>query len=281
MKSLLWIVCLMAAAPAVAQEAELPAAAVLETHAAAEVPEGTSGAVDRMVRARLDGLEVVRTSSGVALDLSEVQLALGCVGETAECLTPVANELSVRLLVIPNLDATDGELMLTLTLFDREEATLRRVVRQASGENARATLLDAIDGQLRELFELPPAPEEALPPPSNDPSPLPFVLMGIGAVSIGIGAAMGALFLDAHGTWERGDPMTEEEVDELNGTFAAAESYAIAADVLFGVGGAILGAGIIWMIIDLTDGPSEAPSTTFAPMIGPGLAGVSIRTEAM
>src|SRR5687768_9130656 len=89
---------------------ELPTAAVLEAQASSSVEEGTSGAVDRMVRARLDRLNVVRTTSGVSLDLSEVQLALGCAGETAECLAPVADELDARLLLIPHLDGVADRL---------------------------------------------------------------------------------------------------------------------------------------------------------------------------
>lgn len=277
MKTLL-LLLLIFAAPAAAQEAELPAAAVLETHASASVPEGTSGAVDRMIRARLDGLSIVRTSSGVALDLSEVQLALGCVGETAECLTPVANELSVRLLLIPSLDSTDGELMLTITVFDRENATLRRALRQASGENARTQLLDAIDGQLRELFGLPPPPEVETPVPSNDPSPFPFVVMGVGVATIGIGGAMAALFVDAQSRYEMQMPRTRAEVDEANAIYAEAEAYAIAADVLFAAGGAIAIAGLVWMILDLTDSPSEE-SAALVPWIGPGIAGLAMQGE--
>ncbi|RZO65129.1 MAG: hypothetical protein EVA89_02725, partial [Sandaracinaceae bacterium] len=87
----------------IARAQDMPAAAVLETQVAGGVDAGTGGAVDRLIRAELDGLGTVRTSSGVALDLGEVQLALGCVGETPECLGPVAAELSVALLVIPHL----------------------------------------------------------------------------------------------------------------------------------------------------------------------------------
>jgi tetratricopeptide (TPR) repeat protein len=48
--------------------------------------------------------------------------------------------------------------MLTIALFDREAGTIRRVVREASGDRARTDLLDSIEGGLRELFGLPAAP---------------------------------------------------------------------------------------------------------------------------
>lgn len=283
MKTIAWLVIALFSSPVLAQE--LPSAAVLETQAGTGVEPGTDGAVDRMVRARLDGLNVVRTSSGVALDLAEVQLALGCVGETAECLAPVANELSVQLLLIPALDQTDGDLMLTITLFDREASTLRRVVRQASGENARAELLDAVDGQLRELFGLPAVPVEeeghenggpVAPPTSNELSPGPFVLMGLGAVALGVGIGLGVAFLDEQDAYAMLMGTSKQELDEA---FSRAETLAIAADVLMIGGGAIAVAGLIWLVVDLTDGVSSAETTRLTPLIGPSFAGLAVQGD--
>jgi hypothetical protein len=276
------------AAPVCAQQ--LPTAAVLETQSGEGVASGTDGAVDRMVRARLDGLSVVRTSSGVALDLSEVQLALGCVGETAECLGPVADELSVQLLLIPALDQSGDELMLTVTLFDRQAGTLRRVVRQARGENARAELLDAVDGLLRELFGLPAVDPQgggeggggggggggARPGAGPSLSPGPFVLIGVGAAALVAGIGTGVAFLGAQDEWaDLGPAQTITEAEEANATFARAEALAIATDVLLPLGGAIAIAGVAWLIAELTASPS-APSTAVLPLVGPSFAGLSV-----
>jgi hypothetical protein len=270
----------------------LPSAAVLETQASASVDAETAGAVDRMVRARLDGLEVVRTSSGVALDLSEVQLALGCVGETAECLAPVADELSVPLLVIPSLDRTDGELTLTIALFDRQAGTIQRVVRQASGERARTDLLDAIDGALRELFGIPLADEPEGPrvtepaPASGGLSPGSFVLMGAGVVAIGLGVGLGVAFLDAQSEWQSARPNDVPSADTANAAFDRAQAFAISADVFYVAGGLAIAGGLAWLIVDLvggsngssgSSGTSASTGTTVTPIVGPNALGLVAR----
>jgi hypothetical protein len=271
---------------------ELPSAAVLEAQASSNVEEGTSGAVDRMVRARLDRLNVVRTTSGVSLDLSEVQLALGCAGETAECLAPVADELDARLLLIPHLDGVADRLVLTLTLFDREDGSLRRAVREATGENARTQILDAIDAQLREIFELPAAPRETTDPEEGpgEPAPEPQgpslipLFVGIGGLAvIGVGTGVGFAAMGAYDTYRDARPTTPDEVDRAQEDFASAESLAITADVLFAVGGAVAIAAAIWFIVEITS--QRAPENTpggpiaIAPFFDAHSVGLALRAD--
>ncbi len=291
MRSLACIVSVLATlvASRVAAQEELPSAAVLETQAGSGVPEGTGGALDRMVRARLDQLDVVRTSSGVSLDLSEVQLALGCVGETVECLGPVAQELDVRLLLIPHLDQTDGELMLTIALFDRQEGTVERALRRASGENARTDLLDSVEGLLRELFGLPP-PAEGAPRDGERGgrggsrtgagggglSPWSFVVMGVGVAALGTGIGFGVAFQEQDERWQDlMTPASEEEADVALKVAARADRYAIAANVLFAAGGVLIGAGLIWMIVELTSGGGGSSETALLPLVGPNTIGLA------
>ncbi len=276
-----FLTALFASAPGTLFAQDLPAAAVLETEASG-VAADTAGAVDRMVRARLDGLGVVRTSSGVALDLAEVQLALGCVGETPECLAPVANELSVQLLLIPHLDETDGRLILTIALFDREGGTIERVVRQTSGERARTELLDAIEGQLRELFDLPPieAPGDDTPPvtppaPASGPSPGPFVVLGVGVAALAVGIGLGVAALGAQDEYAAlPDPQSRDEAADAAAVYARWESLAIGADVLFVVGGLAAAGGLAWLLAEVLG--SSSGDTAVAPVLGPGTAGLSI-----
>lgn len=259
-------------------------AAILATQAADGVSASHAESLGRMVRARLDGLDVVQTTSGVALDLSEVQLALGCVGESAECLTPVAEELDVRFLLIPHLDGGQGELMLTLTLFDRQEAAIARVVRRGD----HPALLDAVDGQLRELFGLPaaiapdPGPDPdpdpdptPVPPPSSGPSAGPFVLMGVGAVAIGVGVGFGVAFLGADDEYANADPRSAAEARAANEAYARAETYAITADVSLIAGGAIAAAGLAWLLVELVAG-GETEGTSVVPLLGPNVAGLQL-----
>lgn len=282
-----WAAAVLAsgAAASFAAAQDRPSAAVLETEASGFDAE-TTGAVDRMIRARLDGLEVVRTSSGVALDLSEVQLALGCVGETPDCLAPVASELSVQLLLIPHLDETGGQLQLTIALYDDRDRTIRRVLRQASGERARTDLLDAVDGQLRELFGLPPAVE---PPPgggggggggSGAPtgpslSAGPFVVMGIGVAALAVGIGLGVAALDAESEYAGlPDPQTAQQAEDAAAAFSRWEAYAIGADVLLVAGGVAAAGGLAWLLVELLATPS--PSAALSPVLGPGIAGLSV-----
>lgn len=255
-------------------------AAILATQAAEGVSAGDADSLGRMIRARLDGLDVVQATSGVALDLSEVQLALGCVGESAECLTPVAEELDVRFLLIPHLDGGEAELMLTLTLFDRQEASISRVVRQGD----HAELLDAVDGQLRELFGLPalanpdpdPDPDPTpVPPPSSELSPWPFVVMGVGALAIGVGVGFGVAFLGADDEYASADPMTPDQARAAQDAFARAETFAITADVLFVAGGAIAAGGLAWLIVELIGGESGT-TTAITPVLGPSVVGLEL-----
>ncbi len=273
----------LAAGPLSADAQDRPSAAVLETEVSG-APADTGGAVDRMIRARLDGLDVVRTASGVALDLSEVQLALGCVGETPECLGPVANELNVQVLLIPHLDEADGELILTIARFDREAGTIERVVRQASGEQARTQLLDAIEGQLRELFGLPPPVEPPPvggdpvehPPPSGGLSAGPFILLGVGAAALGVGIGLGVAASDADSEYRNlPPPETAQDATDAGAVYSRWETFAITADVLFVAGGLAAAGGLAWLIIELTSQPSSG-STAVTPVLGPGLAGLSV-----
>lgn len=268
-------------APSTLVAQDLPAAAVLETEASGVAAE-TAGAVNRMIRARLDGLGVVRTSSGVALDLAEVQLALGCVGETPECLAPVANELSVQLLLIPHLDEADGRLILTIARFDRERGTIERVVRQTSGERARTELLDAIEGQLRELFGLPPPTEappddtpQPRPPPSSAPSAGPFVVMGVGVAALAVGIGLGVAALGAQDEYAAlPEPQSRADAADAAAVYARWESLAIGADVLFVVGGVAAAGGLAWLLAEVLG--SSGGETAVAPLLGPGVAGLSV-----
>lgn len=277
-----FLTALFASAPSILFAQDLPAAAVLETEASGVAAE-TAGAVDRMIRARLDGLGVVRTSSGVALDLAEVQLALGCVGETPECLAPVANELSVQLLLIPHLDEADGRLILTIARFDRERGTIDRVVRQTSGERARTELLDAIEGQLRELFGLPPpteappddTPRPRPPPPSSGPSAGPFVVMGVGVAALAVGIGLGVAALGAQDEYAAlPEPQSRAEAADAAAVYSRWESLAIGADVLFVVGGVAAAGGLAWLLAEVLG--SSGGETAVAPLLGPGVAGLSV-----
>jgi hypothetical protein len=272
---------LLVVAPAFAQS--LPSAAVFSATASEGVSSSTNGAVDRLLRARLDELHVVRVQSGVSLDLGEAQLALGCIGETAECLRPIAEQIEVDVLVLPSLDRAGGEQVLGILLFDSRDGSLRRAVRRTRDE---VELLDTIEGALRELFGLPPPPPEhrdshsgTVQPPSGPDLLGPSILLGTGGAALVVAAITGGLFLGESSAYSSAPaPTNEAEALALESRLSSANTLAITTDVLFVVGGAAAVGGAIWLIVALVSG-SSAPTARVSPAIGPGFAGAILSGE--
>lgn len=104
-----------------------------------------------------------------------------------------------------------------------------------------------------------PPPEEEpelddpqVPPPQVDAPPrrvaaTPWVLFGLGVLSLGTGVAMGALFLGQMNLAE--DPGATP--DEAAAALDRAENYSTAATITLVVGGGLAIAGLVWGIIDL------------------------------
>ena len=279
---------------------EPPAASLLRTSTAEGVRGGYGGAIDRIVRTRLDSLDVVRIRGSVALDVSEVQLALGCVGETPECLGQVAEQLSVDVLLLPNLDRAGDELILSVAAFRVSSGDLTRVVRRASGDDAETQLLDAVDGLLRELFGLPPVePDEArehgdghgeqgdtvgdgeiapdlTPPPAEPAIAGPAIVMGVGAAAMIGGVVTGVLFLDEEEGY-REVPQSAADVADRDAHRESAETLALTTNILFIAGGAVAAAGVVWLVVELAGGGGSGESeTVLAPWVGPQTAGLSL-----
>ena len=272
----------------VARAQEHPSASLLSTAASRGVGEGLSGAVDRLLRSRIDRLDVVDVQGSVALDVAEVQLALGCVGETAECLSQVAEQIGVEVLILPNLDRVGEEVVLSVGRFDSRDGQLRRVVRRARGEQAETEILDAIEGALRELFDLPLPEEDPIeldeteppPPVVTPPSPgpdltLPAITLGIGVAVVGAAIVTGVLFqgeVDAYSI----PPASRNEVSEREGHGRSANDLALATNVLAITGGAIAAAGAAWLLIELLGGGGGERQARVAPLVGRDVAGISI-----
>lgn len=283
----------LAAAPCRAQER--PGAALLQTSRSSGVEEGTAGAFDRMIRQRLDELEVVRVGGSIALDLEQLQLALGCMGETVSCLEAVSNEVGAPIVIVPALNRAGTELVATMLLFDIRDGAQRRVVRQASGDTAPTQILEGIDGMLRELFDLPaavvadPDPEpdpDVVPGPEADPdpdpvparvapglSPVPFVLIGTGAAALIAGVVVGAMSQSSADEY-RAEVASREQVDAARAILSRAEGEALAANVLMIAGGVIAAGGVIWLLAAGNDDGSSPLAV--APMIGPDGVGVVV-----
>ncbi len=247
------------------------------------VTEGVGAAFDRTLRSRLDALHVVDTAGAVALDLEQIQLALGCMGETAECLSAVAAETGVTIVIVPSLAQAGSTTQATVLLFDSRDSTLRRAVREARGDDASSQLLAGAEGLLRELFHLPASTavvredhDGMTPPPPADAglSPVPFVVIGVGAAGLIGGIIASVLSSGDADTYASGTSDTPEHIDAFLSALDRAQSEALAANVLYIAGGLLVAAGVVW---ELAAGREDGSSPlALAPSVGPGSVGLAL-----
>ena len=280
------LVCLSAASVG-AQD--VPRAALLRTTVAGDVPASMSGAIDRLARAELQELEVVDVRGTLALDLDQVQLALGCLGESAECLGQVATENQVEVLVVPRVDRSETEYLVTFTAYDgRGEARVWQVARRIDGSSEDG-VFDSIDAILRELFDVPEPEPEVIPPdvPSVGIAPPPsrpsggvptggIVLAAAGAAIVLGGAVAGILHQSSEDDYQAQPIRNVSDIDEANSSFEEAQRRGRAAMVLFAVGGAVAAAGVTWIIIGATRGSDDTTArmqiTPVASLDGAGIS---------
>lgn len=263
---------LLAGIPLRAEAQANPTATVLATQRTG-VDEGTGAAFDRTVRARLDALDVVEVQGAVTLDLEQIQLALGCMGETTACLAQVATEMSSDIILVPSL-ATAGEtLQATILIFDARDSTIRRTTREASGHDASSQILGNVEGMLREAFGLPAAVARvegpggpSVTPPSPGLSPVPFVLLGIGAAALIGGGIAGGLYLADADLYMQ--PIeTAAQRDELDVIRDRGNAEGLASTILLIGGGVLAAAGVVWL---LAAGNEDGSSPlALVPMISP------------
>ncbi|MFO0684481.1 MAG: hypothetical protein U0234_20675 [Sandaracinus sp.] len=271
------IAIMLSARGAAAQER--PAATILTTQLTGVEP-GEGAAFDRTLRARLDALQVVRTEGAVALDLEQIQLALGCMGETTECLSAVAAETGTPIIVVPSLAAAGSTVVATVLVYDGRDQTMRRGTREVTASDT-AALLGGVEGLLREVFGLPPVAEhEADEPPttpaaSHSLSIAPPIVIGIGALALLAGAIVGGLSLADASTFQSTRFSTQAEVDAgLDGLLARQRAEAFAADGLL-IGGAVVAvAGLVWMLVAGNDDGSSP--LALAPIAGPSEVGLAL-----
>jgi hypothetical protein len=225
------------------------------------------GQLTREIVGSLDGTTVVGASD---VRLADLQLARGCVGETPECLRPVAEDLGADLLVLPSIDRAAGELVLTLVAFRVSSDAIARAVRRGDEES----LMDGLEAQVHEVLGLPP-PEESehavdetseaenealVVEPSDDQSasfgdagPLPWIIAGVGLVAIGIGVGLGAASSGLQSEYEEAAVVTHHDADPARDAYERGATFATTANVLFAVGGALAIAGAVWLIVAATN----------------------------
>lgn len=111
------------------------------------------------------------------------------------------------------------------------------------------------------------------PPPDGttvvtSPSPVPWIVAGVGVLGVGAGAVLGGLALSKH---------ADAEVPTLDGAeterlAASADDLALGASIAFVAGGVVAAAGIVWGIVDVAT--SGAPAQV---SVGVSPTGVVVR----
>jgi hypothetical protein len=260
-----------------------PAASILQTTRSPGIEAGTGSAFDRILRQRLDALGVVRVSGQVALDLEQLQIALGCMGETASCLAAVASEVGAQIVLVPSLDHAGEELVATVLLFDARDQAQRRAVRSARGATAEADVFEQTDGLLRELFGVPATEQVVVEGPTDHPpspaaragiSPLPFVVIGVGVAAIVAGAVVGAISQSDQSAYRDTVVSSPADVDTALSIYSRADTEATVANVLFIAGGVVAAGGLAWLLAAGNDDFSSPLAV--APSVGPTHAGVTV-----
>jgi hypothetical protein len=268
---------LLAPAAARAGDAEPPTAAVLQTTASDGRDAGTAGSIERVVRARLDALTVVRVTGTPALGLADLQLAVGCMGETAACLRAVAEQVGVDALILSHLDRAGDGLMLTITHFDARQGKRSSVVRRDRGPGAANRLVGGVDAQLRELFKLPPpvAREDGAGLEGDrGRSPLPFVVLGTGVAALAAGGVLGFVSRRTHDDYASTEVRTVADAEHAQSLLARSERQARAAHALFGVGGGLVLTGVVLLVVMRPR--REEPGVAVTPALGPTVVGLQL-----
>jgi hypothetical protein len=138
------------------------------------------------------------------------------------------------------------------------------------------------------------APKAATPEPQRDAgseeasSPLPYIIGGVGLVSLGVGATFGALALSSYKDAEAACPSHRDCTDDAMKSRDTATSQGWIANVGIGLG--VVGLGVATILLVTGGSGNEAPTKTaqsrsdirragFEPFVGRDAYGLSFRSE--
>lgn len=271
-----------------AQEPALPAAAQVQLRVGSPSLQSLGAALQRIVRSELEGLGTVRMSGTPALPLEDLQLMIGCLGETDECFTAIATQLEVDVVLLPSLDLVGEERVLTVVAFDRRDGRRRTARRGHPDDEA---LAGSVRGLLRELYELPPEAEpEPLPPAqprepvvpveetSRGPGIVPGVVVGaVGLATLAAAIGVGLASNGAEDDYRNASVRTVEEVDAALSRRSDASRLGTTATALYVVGGALTVGGVVLAVLlgrDRND--DDGRSVRVTPQVGPGSIGLVV-----
>lgn len=265
-----------------APAADRPTAVILKTASSAELRD-LAEAAGRLIRVEVDRAGVVRTEGTPALHLDDLQMALGCLGETPDCLRVVAAELNVQTLLYASLERSGPRLTLTLVYFDGTSSRL--ATRSVAAPRADNTVLEAVEPLVREVLGLPPRPpatvaRSAAAEDTAESRGLragAFVAAGVAAVAVGASA----FFLRDHQRAERryreAPAASEVEVDAALHTRSRAESSGRAGVGLVTVAGAASVTAVVLGVLVHVRHPRDRARVQAAVVMGRGELGVTLR----
>lgn len=269
-----------------AQEAPLPTAAQVQLRVGDPSLQSLGAALQRLVRSELEVLGTVRMSGTPALPLEDLQLMIGCLGETDECFAAMATQLEVDVVVLPSLDLVGDERVLTVVAFDRRDNRRRSARRAHPDEEA---LAGSVRSLLRELYELPPEPEpEPLPTeeprepepveaPSRGPGIVPGVVIGaVGLATLGAALGVGLASGRAEDDYREAPVRTVEEVDAALARRSDAARLGTTATALYVVGGALTIAGVVLAVLFGREKEDDARALRLVPQVGPSSIGLVV-----
>lgn len=200
------------------------------------------------------------------------------------CLNRLGREQGLQRMVIGRLGGSRGDFSISLDLINPEAGVVEKYVSRTV-KGSRAELAETISSSVPRLFDVRVAgkggSDTELPPaePSQLQKAMAWSTLGVGVVSIGVGAFVG---LSARGT----ESDVEDNANAGNITQVDAESQiqdakdkALLANVFYGVG---IAAGVTSALLFLiTPGSDIATEEELAherfeikPLIGPDAAGV-------
>lgn len=275
-----------------------PRTAFIKTQVPSPDLQSFGRALDRVLLARATNLGVVETTGAPALELGDIRLMTGCLSDSAECFALFAEQLESAALLLPTLEQAGADYIVTLSFFDARDRSLRSATRRARPDAVEESLIDAVDGLLRELFDLPPppptpdldpgrrpAPSSAPPPSGSAPSgsepdsagerwsPVGPAVGGVGAALLVGALGAGVAARRSEDEYHAAPTTTVQEVDEALALRDEAQRRARAANVLLGVGAAGVAAGVLLTIF--LRRPADR-SLSLAPSMGPDHVGLSI-----
>jgi hypothetical protein len=258
--------------------------------------QSLAAAIDPVLLSEINRVPKLQIAARPALDLPSMQLAIDCVGETAQCLSLAAKQAEAEGLVAPMVRRIGAEIVVTLLLHDvRKRMAITAATRRYSGGNFEDQALDGLPAMVRELFGLaaPVAAAEAAPPvklpaaseepeSSSETAPpiaakpsslvLPIVLGSAGVAFIAAGVVLGMVSQsgeDAYAKMAVKDPTTAGRALDK---YDSAATQATLANIAFGVGAASLAAGIVVFIVQANGDTGQDVANTAGTRLalGPG-----------